>query len=88
MKTIEELFKEIIASEDLKKELNSIEKKQLSEIETFLKKNGCNASSEDFIKYVKAVQEGEVEDTEAATVTGGGPHIWGEVHFVSQQMIP
>ena len=71
MKTIEELFREIVASKELQKELKSIGKGQYSEIEALLKKYDCDATAEEFISYVKSISEGEIGDDEASLTAGG-----------------
>ena len=37
----------------------------------FLKEHGCEASVDEFGKFVKSQSEGEIEDGEAAAVAGG-----------------
>ena len=71
MKTIEELYKEIIASEELKKAVSEIEDK--AALADFLKKHGCEASVEEFAKVIKSQSEGEIGDDAASAVAGGWP---------------
>ena len=76
MKTIEELMKEINASEDLKKALSKIKDKEA--LAEFLKQHGCEASVEEFARFIKAQGEGEIGDDEAASVSGGF-HGWNHI---------
>ena len=80
MKTIEELYKEIAASKELQKELESV---SAETFETFLKKHGCEASAEEFIAFVKAQSEGEISDDAAAEAAGG---FW--IQFVQTKPAP
>ena len=71
MKTIEELCKEIEASEALHKEVTEIgDSEALAE---FLKKYDCEASAEEFEKFLSAhaQQEGELDDDAVEAVAGG-----------------
>ncbi len=74
MKTIEELYNEINASEELKKAVSAIKDKEA--MAEFLKEHGCEASVEEFGKYVKSQSEGEIGDDEAQAVAGGGIVDW------------
>ena len=72
MKTLEALYQEILASEELKKSFaEAMEKKQMEE---FLKANGCEAGMEEVDAFLKEKQErqGEVADEELDSVAGGG----------------
>ena len=69
MKTIEELYNEINASEELKKVVSEIKDKET--FAAFLKQHGCSASAEEFVKFVKAQREGEISDDDVAAVAGG-----------------
>ena len=68
MKTLEEFVKEINASEELKKEILALEDQ--ASLEAFLKKNGCNATAEEFVKAMTPA-EGELSDNDAGSVAGG-----------------
>ena len=71
MKTLEALYQEILASEELKKSFaEAMEKKQMEE---FLKANGCEAGMEEVDAFLKEKQErqGEVADEELDSVAGG-----------------
>ena len=69
MKTVEELYKEINASEELKRAVSEIKDK--TALADFLKKHGCEASVDEFGKYIKSQIEGEIGDDEVASVAGG-----------------
>lgn len=69
MKTIEELYNEVIASEDLKKEFLALKPE---EVEGFAEKHGCKATIEeikDFLTDKSA--KGELSDNELNQVAGG-----------------
>ena len=69
MKTIEELYKEINASEELKKAVSAIKDK--GALADFLKEHGCDASADEFEKFVKSQSEGEIGDDAAGAAAGG-----------------
>ena len=69
MKTIEELYNEINASEELKKAISEIRDKEA--FADFLKEHGCDASADEFEKFVKAQSEGEIGDDAVGAVAGG-----------------
>ena len=71
MKTIEELYKEINESEELKKTASEIKDKVA--LSDFLKQHGCEASVEEFAKFIKSQGEGEIGDDAASAVAGGWP---------------
>ena len=71
MKTVEEFVKEINASEKLQKEIAEIKDK--ASLEGFLTKNGCDATAEEFAKFVETSGEGEISDETAGEIAGG---IW------------
>ena len=71
MKTIEEFYKEMAGSKELQEELQAVTDEML---EAFLKKHGCNATAKDFTAFVKAQNEGEIEDADAAAIAGGCYH--------------
>ena len=74
MKTIEEMYKEISASEELNKAVSEIKDK--TALADFLKKHGCEASADEFEKFVKSQSEGEIEDDEVSAVAGGFKWFW------------
>ena len=69
MKTVEELYKEINTSEELQKVVSTIKGKEA--MAEFLKQHGCEASVEEFLKFVKAQTEGEISDEDAGAAAGG-----------------
>ena len=69
MKTIEELYNEINASERLKKAVSEIKDKEA--FADFLKEQGCEASVDEFEKFVKSQTEGEIGDDAAGAAAGG-----------------
>ena len=73
MKTIEELYNEINASEELKKAVSEIRDKEA--FADFLKEHGCDASADEFEKFVKSQTEGEIGD-DAAGAAAGGTSMW------------
>ena len=80
MKTLEELYKEIIASKELQKELTSIGKGQFAEVDVFLKKHNCEVSAEEFVDFLKKQKksqpEGELADDATEAVAGGKWRLW------------
>ena len=70
MKTAEEFVKEINASKELQKEFAEIKEK--AALEAFLKAHGCDATADEFLKFAKSADEGELNDESAGQVTGGG----------------
>lgn len=81
MKTIEELYEEVIVSEELKREFIALKP---NEIEEFAKKNGCEATLEEISVYLseRAKVEGELSEDELDQVAGGKGVDYGEA-FVS-----
>ena len=69
MKTIEELYNEINASEELKKAVSEIRDKEA--FADFLKEHGCDASVKDFAAFVRSQDEGEIEDNDTEAIVGG-----------------
>ena len=69
MKTIEELYNEINASEELRKAVSEIRDKEA--FADFLKEHGCDASVKDFAAFVRSQDEGEIEDNDAEEIAGG-----------------
>ena len=71
MKTIQELYSEVLKSEELKKAF--FEAVQGKTVEDFLKKNGCEASIEDVAAFLKEQQTktGELSDGDLTDVAGG-----------------
>ena len=74
MKTLQELYKEVIASDDLKKEFMEIvgdKENGEKKVEEFLKKNGCDATLEDLKKFFEEKSEEELGEEDLETVAGG-----------------
>ena len=74
MKTLQELYKEVLASEELKKEFMEIskdEKNAKKNLEEFLKKNGCDATYDDLQAFFKEKNAGELSEDEVEAVAGG-----------------
>lgn len=71
MKTIQELYNEVLKSEELKKAFS--EAVQNNTVEDFLKAQGCEASMEDVAAFLKEQQAktGELADNELDNVAGG-----------------
>ena len=72
MKTIEEFLKEIEGSEELKKEYDNITDD--AGLDAFLKKLDCEATADEFIKYIDdyAGTEGVISDDAVEDIAGGG----------------
>lgn len=72
MKTLEALYQEILASEDLQKEFRQAMNE--NRVEEALKANGCEAGKEELTAFLKEKQEkqGELADEELDDVAGGG----------------
>ena len=70
MKTLEELYKEVMASEELKKEFLTLKPE---EVEGFAKKNGCEATLDEIKAFLeeKAKSEGELSGEELDQIAGG-----------------
>ncbi len=73
MKTVEELFNEFEASDELRNELKAI--RDDSALAEFLKKHGCDASAAEFKSFIKSIcddeNEGEISDDAVEAVAGG-----------------
>lgn len=68
MKTMEELYKEILESKELWEELKVLTEEALGE---FLRKHDCEATAKEFADYAKSQAEGEIGDMDAEAATGG-----------------
>ena len=68
MKTMEELYKEILESKELWEELKVLTEEALGE---FLKKHNCKATAKEFSDYAKLQEEGEIQDNDAEEAVGG-----------------
>lgn len=71
MKSLETLYKEVLADEELKKSFTEAVKE--NQAEEFLKANGCEASVEEVEAFLKEKQErqGKIADEELDSVAGG-----------------
>ena len=73
MKTMQELYSEIVASDELKKAI--VEAMKANELEDFLKAHGCEATEEEVKEFVetKAASDAPIElsDDELKYVAGG-----------------
>ncbi len=71
MKTIEELYDEVLASEELKAGFTAAAKEK--RLADFLKAHGCEATEAEVVEFLKARQsaEGELSDDELDVVAGG-----------------
>ena len=76
MKTLDELYREVLADDSLKNEYMEAEKN--GGIEDFLKSHGCNASAEEFGAFITALEDengeashGELTDDELDNVSAG-----------------
>ena len=69
MKTLQELYNEILASDDLKQAF--IEATKLGKVQEFLRAHGCDVTAED-LKSFLAQQTGELSDDELDNAAGGG----------------
>ena len=70
MKTIEELYNEVMASEEMKKEFLALKPE---EVEGFAEKYGCKATFEEIKAFLteKNTSSGELSDDEIEQVAGG-----------------
>ena len=78
MKTLEELYNEVMASEELKKEFGSLKPE---EVEGFAEKHGCKATLDEIKAFLteKSTAEGEVSEEEVDQIAGGKtnePECW------------
>ncbi|MGN0596597.1 MAG: hypothetical protein ACI4J1_04645 [Ruminiclostridium sp.] len=76
MKTLEELYREVIASEDLKKEFLALKPE---EVESFAEKYGCKATLDEIKAFLtERSASGELSDEEINQVAGGKSADLGE----------
>ena len=70
MKTIEELYNEVMASEEMKKEFLALKPEK---VEGFAEKYGCKATLEEIKAFLneKSTASGELSDDEIEQVAGG-----------------
>lgn len=83
MKTVEEFIKEIVSSEALKTELKAV--KDRDGLAAFLKKHDCDdASVKEYMDYVASMDEGEIDDDQAAAAAGGVDGRYSTTRFTAQ----
>ena len=70
MKTLQELYTEVIGSEELKKEFMEASKDEKN-VEEFLKKHGCDATFDELKAFFDDKSEGELSEDEVEAVAGG-----------------
>lgn len=79
MKTIEELYNEVIASEELKKEFASLKPEQL---ESFAEKYGCKATLDEIKAFLaEHIPNSESLSDEELTQIAGGKGGEGRRHY-------
>ena len=69
MKTLQELYNEIIGSEELKAAFAEAAKG--GKVAEFLKAHGCEATPEELTAFLKSQKSGELPDEELDNVAGG-----------------
>ena len=69
MKTLENLYQEIMENEEKKTAFAAALKE--NKIEDFLKANDCEGNVEDVMKFMKNKKEGELADDDLEKVAGG-----------------
>jgi len=69
MKTLEDLYQEIQANEQLKESFVTALKE--NRVEDFLKANDCEGTVEDVMKFMDSKREGELSDDDMEKVAGG-----------------
>ena len=69
--TIEALYKEILASDELKSAF--VEAVKAQKLDDFLKAQGCEAAEAEVVDFLKSLRkgEGELADDELSSVAGG-----------------
>ena len=73
MKTIQELYNEVMASEALKEELKEASQKR--KVEEFLKQHDCNATMDELRSFLEGVQsEDEDLSLDDLELVAGGTH--------------
>ena len=81
MKTLNELYTEVVANDALKAEFLAL--KTPEEIVAFAKKNGCNATLDDIKAFFEEKQKaiGELNEKELEQVAGGKSGSWAEAKY-------
>lgn len=70
MKTLEELYKDIAASEELKNAYAQAQNE--GRAQEFLKEHGCEATAKELSAFIAEKSSGELSDDELDNVSGGG----------------
>ena len=70
MKTLESLYEEVMASDELKKEFAEATGTKES-LTAWLKKHDCDATLEELAAFLHEKKEGEMQDDEIEAVAGG-----------------
>ena len=71
MKTMEELYNEVVGSDELKKEFLEAARSNGS-VQAFLKKYDCTATVEEVMAFIKTkIDDSELSDADIADVAGG-----------------
>ena len=66
---MEQLYQEIIKSDDLKKEFSNALKE--SRVEEFAKEHGCETTKDDVITFMKSIKELDLSEDDLDKVAGG-----------------
>ena len=69
--TKKEVYNKIVHSDELRKMFESLTEK--TSLESFLSEIGYDGDAEDFMAFVRSVNEGELDDENAEVVAGGKP---------------
>ncbi len=69
MKTLEQLYQEIVKSDELKKAFSNAAKE--SRVEEFAKEHGCEATKADVISFMKSLKEQDLSEDDLDKVAGG-----------------
>ena len=73
MKTMEDIYKDVMASEEQKNELSEAAKEKAS-LESFLKKYECDASADDFVTFLEEKFASNLNEDALDAVAGGAMH--------------
>ncbi|MCR4764095.1 MAG: hypothetical protein K5696_11250 [Lachnospiraceae bacterium] len=81
MKTIRDMYKEVIASEELKREFLEAVKDEENgpkNVKRFLKKYGCEPTRNELMSFFEEKSGAELDEGELEVVVGGNG-IWAEI---------
>ena len=70
MKSLEKLYKEVIADDGEKKKF--IDAVKIGKIDDFLTEHGCSATVSEIKRFIEKIRNGELADDELGNVSGGG----------------